>query len=132
MMDGPSVGKEPPPSSKIVIDDEVDGANEYAIAIAAIAATFMNVKQTINAARMPRRDGAWLGTAAVTVAGFDEMRTPRFALSASAMRVQAVRALRMRAMRALRALERLVCFPESRTIPAGASSFTGTAGGMTI
>ena len=32
-----------------------------------------------------------------------------------------MRALRMRAMRALRALERLVCFPESRTIPAGAS-----------
>jgi hypothetical protein len=99
-------GEAPPPSSKIVTDEEVEGANVYAIAIAAIAATFMNVKQTINAARMPRRDGAWLGTAAVTVAGFDEMRTPRFALSASAMRDQARRALRARAMRMPRALER--------------------------
>jgi hypothetical protein len=45
------MGVEPPPSSKIVIDDEVDGANEYAIAIAAIAAKFMKVKQK----SMPRR-----------------------------------------------------------------------------
>jgi hypothetical protein len=103
-------GEAPPPSSKIVTDEEVDGANVYAIAIAAIAAKFTNVKQNI-VARMPRRGGAWLGTSgtsAVTAAGFDEMRTPRFALSASAMRDQARRALRARAMRIPRALERFV------------------------
>jgi hypothetical protein len=38
-------GAAPPPSSKIVTDEEVEGANVYAIAIAAIAAKFTNVKQ---------------------------------------------------------------------------------------
>ena len=61
MMEGPSVGKEPPPSSKIVTDDEVDGANEYAIAIAAIAAKFTNVKQNKHAAQATVRRGGGRG-----------------------------------------------------------------------
>jgi len=120
-------GEAPPPSSKIVTDEEVEGANVYAIAIAAIAAKFKKVKQT-KVARRPREAGAWSGTAVVT-AGLEEMSPPRLARSASAMRGQAMRALRMRAMRALRALERLVCFPESIVIPAGAAGAgAGTAG----
>ena len=47
-------GEAPPPSSKIVTDEEVEGANVYAIAIAAIAAKFKKVKQT-KVARRPRR-----------------------------------------------------------------------------
>jgi hypothetical protein len=96
----------PPPSSKIVTDEEVAGANVYAIAIAAIAAKFTNVKQK-QVARMPRRACAWLGTAAV-VAGFDGMSSPRLARSVSAMRCQARRAPRARAMRMPSALERFV------------------------
>jgi hypothetical protein len=99
-------GKWLPPSSKIVIDEEVDGANAYAIAIAAIAAKFTHVKQT-KVVRRPRWVGAWLGTAAV-VAGFDEMSSPRLARSVSAMRCQARRAPRARAMRMPSALERFV------------------------
>ena len=99
-------GEAPPPSSKIVTDEEVEGANVYAIAIAAIAAKFKKVKQT-KVARRPRWAGAWPGTAAVMV-GLEEMSPPRFARSASAMRGQARRALRTRAMRMLRALVRVV------------------------
>ena len=53
-------GEAPPPSSKIVTDEEVEGANVYAIAIAAIAAKFKKVKQT-KVARRPRWAGAWSG-----------------------------------------------------------------------
>ena len=124
------MGKGPPPSSKIVIDEEVDGAKEYAIAIAAIAAKFTKVKQK----SMPRRPRCG-GVTAAAMAGLAEMSPPRLARIALASRGHARRALLARAMRvpiALRAVRSAASGTVSGTgVAAGAAAaeWSGTAGG---